>query len=278
MGENTKIEWCHHTFNPWIGCAKVSDGCKFCYAETLMDHRYGKVEWGPRGERKRTSKSYWKQPFQWNRAAQAQGTRQRVFCASLADVFEDRRGQDPLTLWRAQLWYLIEQTPNLDWLLLTKRPENILAMTPQHWRPLPDNIWIGTSVEDQANADKRIPHLINVRARVRFLSCEPLLGPIDFRKVPGFNRIGLDLRGWWVIVGGESGPKARPFRVEWGINLMAQCANAGVAFFWKQMGDHVIDRHGERIRLAHKGGDWSQWPEELRVREFPASEAAHAAA
>jgi protein gp37 len=236
MAENSAIEWTDHTFNPWIGCTKVSDGCKHCYAETLMDHRYGKVQWGPQGERKRTSDANWRKPIQWNkhpwyecnacgwrgavarsgprwnpfreqwsyavcercRSGLLKPTRCRVFCGSLCDVFEDRRGIDALNYWRAQLWRVIEDTPNLDWLLLTKRPENVNNMIPAHWRNVnrwPDNVWIGTSVEDQATADKRIPELLEIPARTRFLSCEPLLGPLDL-KLEGIH---------WVIAGGESG-------------------------------------------------------------------------
>lgn len=284
MGKNSSIEWCTHTFNPFIGCTKISDGCKFCYAEAIMDKRWGKVQWGPQGERKRTSPAYWRQPLRWNEEAKAAGRRPRVFCGSLCDVFEDRHGIDPLSLWRAQLWQLISDTPNLDWLLLTKRPENALRMLPKHWRPLPNNIWIGTSVENQETADKRIPDLLKTPAAVRFLSCEPLLGPINLGRAVGCGyycdeAVGhVDHAFWtpgiaspihWVIVGGESGPHARPFEVMWAVDLMGQCADADVPFFWKQMGDHLIDRHGERIRLKAKGGDWSEWPEELRHREFP---------
>jgi protein gp37 len=307
MGDQTKIEWTATylpdgtvipgaTFNPWIGCTRLSEGCRFCYAEQLMDKRYGKVEWGPQGERKRTSDAYWRQPLKWNREAEAQGIRRKVFCASLADVFEDRRGQDALTLWRAQLWYLIEQTPNLDWLLLTKRPENILTMTPQYWRNVgkwPGHVWIGTSVEDQANADKRIPHLLNVPARIRFLSAEPLLGPVSLDNgesswltcdgatvngeccesytVGGSHFHGID----WVIVGGESGSYARPMQETWALSIVEQCRAAGVAPFVKQMGTVWAKQNGASDT---KGGDWSEWPEEFRVREFPTSEAAHATA
>lgn len=257
--ENSEISWTHHTWNPWLGCTKVSDGCKFCYAETLMDHRYGKVKWGPQGTRVRTSEAYWKQPYKWNRKAKEQGTRFRVFCASLADVFEDR---EELIPWRADLLSMIVGTPHLDWLLLTKRPEGwsdrlheIVRLThdgadeiASAWLDggYPPNIWMGTSVEDQKNADERIPHLIEIPARVRFLSCEPLLGPIDFRKVPGFNRFDLNLSGWWVIVGGESGSKARPMHPDWARQLRDQCVNAGVPFHFKQNGEYRLAQKGEQ--------------------------------
>ena len=197
MAENSKIEWTDHTFNPWMGCTKVSPGCTHCYAETMMDKRYGKVKWGPQGTRVRTSEAMWKKPLSWNKDEWAEcdvcgwrgkydketlcpdcnhpmirvmkQTRQRVFCASLADVFEDR---PDVFLWRNDLFQLIEQTPNLDWLILTKRPENIN-------RAMPENVWLGVSVENQKEANKRIPLLQIMPARIKFLSCEPLLGHID---------------------------------------------------------------------------------------------------
>ena len=179
--ENSKIEWCHHTFNPWIGCAKVSQGCANCYAEELMDTRYGRANWGVDGTRVRTSDAYWRKPLAWNRKARIEGVRYRVFCASLADVFEDR---EDLEEWRDDLFNLISATPNLDWLLLTKRPENVNRIVGEsrgdcYWIEESagkgnGNIWIGTSVENQEQADKRIPELLKIPARVRFLSMEPL--------------------------------------------------------------------------------------------------------
>lgn len=268
MAENSKIEWTDHTFNPWIGCAKVSDGCKHCYAETLM-HRYGKVKWGPQGTRQRTSEANWRKPLQWNRQAEKEGRRYRVFCASLADVFEDR---PELVEWRNDLLGLIEDTPNLDWLLLTKRPENINRMIADlrgdcewlSWNGAKErhNIWIGTSVEDQKAADERIPHLLNIPARVRFLSCEPLLGPVDLGMIrtgrnydcppegnesydplgniyDGDEIVGISFEPGihWVIAGGESGPKARPMHPEWARSLRDQCQDAGVPFLFKQWGE-----------------------------------------
>lgn len=264
MGENTKIEWAHHTFNPWMGCTKVSDGCKFCYAEELMDKRYGKVEWGPVGKRVRTSVANWRKPLQWDKQAAAENIRYRVFCSSLADVFEDRPELKP---WRADLFDLIHKTQHLDWLLLTKRPENIHRQigdvakdeqySPFDWLSMgmmPPNVWIGTSVENQEQADKRIPHLLNVPAAVRFLSCEPLLGPVDLSKWlpeecldcddyillhreegPMFHE---DPEIHWVIAGGESGPHARPMNPEWVRLLRDQCEAANVPFLFKQWGEY----------------------------------------
>lgn len=262
MAENSKIEWTDHTFNPWMGCTKVSDGCKHCYAETLMDKRYGRVKWGPQGTRVRTSAANWKEPLAWNRKAERDGRRPRVFCASLADVFEDR---DELVPWRAELLMLIQQTPNLDWLLLTKRPENVMRLTNEAWvlnggqavTALPSNVWIGTSVENQAAADERIPALLSIPAPVRFLSMEPLLGPVDLHLnkwamghhfsesvYPGDWHWGVKNKIDWVIVGGESGTDARPVHPDWVRSIREQCVGAGVPFFFKQWGEWVTVRDG----------------------------------
>lgn len=279
MAENSKIEWTDHTFNPWIGCSKVSAGCKNCYAETLMDKRYGRVQWGDNGTRVRTSDANWRKPLTWAKKARATGTRPRVFCSSLADVFEDR---PELEVWRDDLFQLIADTPELDWLILTKRPENIERMmnpAPTERVPVPclgggdylPNVWLGTSVEDQSSADKRIPELLKVPARVRFLSVEPLLGPVDFEDVkqtvaPGF--FGDCLKWYhmgnchvkeglhypvinWVIVGGESGPGARPMDPAWGRSIRDQCREAGVPFFMKQM---------DKVKPI---------PDDLMIRQFP---------
>lgn len=178
MGRESKISWTHSTFNPWIGCTKVSAGCAHCYAEATMDTRWGRVKWGDNGTRSKTSEKYWRDPIRWNADAIAARERRRVFCASLADVFEDR---DELIPWRSELMDLIIATPQLDWLLLTKRPENIDRMvggwTNRH------NVWLGTSVENQETANERIPKLMQCGAAVLFLSCEPLLGPIDLTDI-----------------------------------------------------------------------------------------------
>lgn len=184
MGADTRIEWADHTFNPWIGCTKVSPACDHCYAETLATARLG-VAWGPHAERRRTKPSTWNLPLRWNRQAEREGRRFRVFCASLADVFDNAVPAH----WRGDLWQIIHETPHLDWLLLTKRPQNIAARLPdagRHgvpaWGAGWPNVWLGTTVENQAEADRRIPHLLSVQAAKRFLSMEPLLGPVDLRK------------------------------------------------------------------------------------------------
>src|SRR5262245_52074261 len=176
MGKDSGIEWTHHTFNPWWGCMKVSPGCEHCYAETFSI-RVGKKVWGPKADRRFFGDAHWAEPLKWNAVAARAGERHRVFCASMADVFEDRRELDGH---RARLWRLIAATPHLDWLLLTKRPENLARMLPwySHWEnrvafepdePWP-NVWLGTTVEDQQRADERIPHLLRSPAAVRFLS------------------------------------------------------------------------------------------------------------
>jgi len=251
--KDSKIEWTDHTFNPWVGCTRVSPGCVNCYAEAMMADRYKKVKWGPQGERKRTSADYWKQPLKWNREAEAAGERRRVFCASLADVFEDKPDQrEEMNEWRTDLFDLIYETPALDWLLLTKRPENVTRMVPwMYHHPdffgWPANVWIGTSVENQEYADKRIPELLQIPAAVRFLSVEPMLGPIDlglFGTIPhctdngGSYNLTAD-RINWVIVGGESGPDARPMHPDWVRSIRDQCLETDVPFFFKQWGEYA---------------------------------------
>lgn len=258
---NSAIEWTDHTFNPWVGCTKVSDGCKHCYAEALMDKRFGRVEWGVNGTRKRTSAANWREPLKWNRDAQAAGIRQRVFCASLADVFEDR---PELAEWRSDLFDLIYSTPHLDWLLLTKRPENVLDMVPANWHAwLPANVWIGTSIENQAAADERIPHLLRIPASVRFLSMEPLLGPVDLDHVVSPGSLET-LRGvQWVIVGGESGTKARPMHPDWVRSIRDQCQADGVPFFFKQWGEYdaVGRKVGKKVSGRELNGHyWDEYP------------------
>ena len=284
MAENTKIEWTDHTFNPWIGCTKVGPGCDHCYAENLMDKRMGVAVWGPGNERVRTKDANWKTPLRWNAQADAfmaqHGRRQRVFCASLADVFDN--AVDPQ--WRADLFALIAQTPNLDWLLLTKRIGNVCGMLAElshgndpdlsllDMMPLP-NVWIGATIVNQAEADRDIPKLLDVPARVRFLSMEPLLGPVELDPVaclacPNSHGIVMDPETgaheccracdftgvsaeWgidWVIVGGESGPGARPMHPDWARSLRDQCEAAGVPFLFKQWGEWTPGENVERQR------------------------------
>jgi protein gp37 len=218
MGENSKIEWTDHTFNPWVGCMKVSPGCKNCYAEELMTRkgRWANT-WGPAqtSERIKTSDDNWRKPLRWNRQAQKEGRRFKVFCASLADVFEDN---PQVYDWRLQLFSLISETPNLDWQILTKRPEFARAFFEKRPHLLWPNVWLGTSVENQEQADKRTPELLRTPAQVRFLSCEPLLEPVRLADAWLYDYV-TDRRDAcfidWVIVGGESGPQARPMHPDW---------------------------------------------------------------
>jgi protein gp37 len=234
LAKNSRIEWTNHTFNPWWGCVKVSPACKHCYAESWAK-RVGSKVWGVGSERRFFGDKHWAEPLRWNATAQAEGRRVRVFCASMADVFEDRRDLDA---WRARLWELIDATPWLDWLLLTKRIEHVGRLCP--WsEPWPSNVWMGTTVEDQRRADERLPVLAGLPAAVRFISAEPLLGPLDLGPWSG----SLD----WVITGGESGPHARPSSPSWFTGLLNQCMAADVAFHFKQWGDWAP---GQGINLA----------------------------
>ena len=283
MAENTKIEWADHTFNPWTGCTKIGPGCDHCYAEGWAK-RSGIVQWGPGSKRRRTSEANWRKPLQWNAEAERLGIRYRVFCASLADVFDN---EVPVE-WRADLFDLIAQTPNLDWLLVTKRIGNAKAMMAdalhlnpaalfngQIW-PLP-NVWLGITVVNQAEADRDIPKLLATPAAVRFLSMEPLLGGVDLsqwldliqyddgspwmRRNIGHLHDMLD----WVIVGGESGPKARPMHPEWVRDIRDQCKAAGVPFLFKQWGEwspgnvQAATEAMQRVRID-TSGEVHAWP------------------
>ena len=243
MAQNSKIEWTDHTFNPWVGCTNVSPGCDHCYAES-WSKRSGLVKWG-NNPRRRTSEAYWRAPLKWQglaNAFQAQHSRrQRVFCASLADVFDNQVDAG----WRADLFALIAATPALDWLLLTKRPQNIAKMLPRDWpehgRP---NIWLGTTAEDQEHFDQRWRVLKQVPAAVHFISYEPALGQVSITsegEPPD-----------WVICGGESGPHCRMMDPTWARSMRDQCQRESVAFFMKQMTNKA------------------PIPDDLMVRQFPA--------
>lgn len=225
MGENSAIEWTHHTFNPWEGCVHDSPACDFCYAETRA-HRFHHDVWGPGTPRLMRRDAYWREPLKWDREAAAAGERRRVFCASLADVFEDHPDVPEA---RARLWELIAATPNLDWLLLTKRPQNVLDMVPEVWHTnvitagptvhlaaWPENVWIGSTVENQRYLNVRMRWLSRIPAPVRFLSMEPLLGAVDLTEWID----SID----WVIVGGEANHKdSRPMSPHWVRSIIRQC-------------------------------------------------------
>jgi protein gp37 len=325
MGENSKIAWTDATFNPWRGCARVSPGCQNCYADAQSKRNPATLGvWGPQGTRVMGVDSYWRLPIQWNREAEKLKTRRRVFCASLADVFEDwpggmhdTRGRRlwlseqepyrwcsetpafpddltrleqenigngtyrPLTMndARRTLFRLIDETTWLDWLVLTKRPENVLKFSPLHWIPdaysgkFPDNLWIGTSCENQGAFDERCSWLVKIPAAVRFISFEPLLGEIDtrlctlrngatcdpFRVETGtYPKSGFVGRVNWAIVGAESGPRRRPCSLDWVHSLVNQCLAAGIAPFVKQ-----LDLRGQCV------SDLERFPGPLRIRQFP---------
>ncbi|MFA5900543.1 MAG: phage Gp37/Gp68 family protein [Hyphomicrobium sp.] len=266
MSANTKIEWADHTFNPWIGCTKVGPGCDNCYAKADFEDRKHRVTWGAGQARSRTKT--WGDPVRWNKQHLSfgikHGRKQRVFCASLADVFDNEVPQ----AWRDDLFRLISVTPHLDWLLLTKRIGNAnvmigdaLLQEPRlkngecraaSW-PWP-NVWLGATICNQEEADRDIPKLLALPAAQRFLSMEPLLGPVDLGLCdcdkgsrPGPGGVGgvtcpcchgaggrmVD----WIIVGGESGPNARPMHPNWVRSLRDQCQSAVVPFLFKQWGE-----------------------------------------
>jgi protein gp37 len=303
MGYETKIEWTNTyldrevlwhgtmtsvipgaTFNPWWGCMKVSPACKNCYAEYLSDVRYKNNHWGPGSTRRKFSLKHWMDPLKWNEECKKLGIRRKVFCASMADVFEDHGEVEQE---RERLWQMIEATPYLDWLLLTKRPENILNMIPKRWSSpgayefvdggklydqVPKNVWFGTTAENQEWADKRVPELMKVKFRtgnIVFLSMEPLLGSVDLgqyvfpyrliKRVPESGRTKwLDLIDW-VIVGGESGNEARATHPEWITDLLDQCKKYQVPFFFKQWGEFspVWKKDAARYVFVYPDGTYS---------------------
>lgn len=258
MGEKTKIPWCHHTFNPWWGCTKASAGCDHCYAERLAV-RYGFQLWGMDAPRRTFSEKHWREPLKWNADAEKAGERRRVFCGSMCDLFEridDRAIGAELATLRVRLWELIAATPSLDWLLLTKRPENISAMAPGEWEHRwPQNVWMLTTVECQ-NVIDRLVALRATNAVVRGISIEPMIGG-------AFTPAALNLLQpkWgvdWVIVGCESGPRRRRCELPWVRELVARCRELGVPVFVKQL------EIAGRVET-----DPRRWPEDLRIQEFP---------
>lgn len=283
MSGESKIEWTDSTFNPWIGCTKVSPGCDHCYAEA-WDRRFAEsghaTHWGPGKARRRTSESNWRQPVRWNAAHDAflaeHGRRRRVFCASLADVFDNEVPDD----WRWDLFRVIAATPNLDWLLLTKRIGNALKMLNEAAAAVEDdfagastwdrspwaNVWIGATVVNQEEADRDIPKLLDTPAAKRFISIEPMLGDIRLGSflqrspsaafangcvtpdMPAWTRIGATAIDW-VICGGESGRHARPMHPDWARSLRDECSAAGVPFLFKQWGEWLPWHHFTGARI-----------------------------
>jgi protein gp37 len=283
MVEQSKIQWCDHTFNGWIGCSKVSPGCANCYAERSTPARTFNVRWGKDQSRHLTGDDYWKQPYRWNRKAEKDGIRTKVFCASLSDWLDD---EVPI-IWLQELLTLVFQTPYLNWQLLTKRPQNfhtrlqnMIQFAPKScagvnaaaWLSgtwLPDNVWIGTTAENQAMANERIPLLIDIPAKVRFLSCEPLLEKVNLFALN--SPIGDPLIHW-VIVGGESGSKARPCDAAWMRSIVQQCQDSDVSIFVKQMGSNFADSDcpdWDYKISDKKGGVFEEFSPDLQVRQFP---------
>lgn len=341
--ENSHIQWTDHTQNFWIGCTKVSPGCAHCYAEARDKRFADGIHWGKGAPRQRTGVSNWHEPVKWNRVALdaacgdcdpclaghpeqcALGINHpKIFCSSLSDILD---AEVPIE-WFAEAMGVVMQCSALTWQLLTKRPElfrervasaiNYLSTKPatkevfalidwlQGWQSgnrIPGNVWIGTSVENQACADSRIPALLKIPAKIRFLSCEPLLADVDLRDVPNsefgegephydsllgrsYDSFGDGTNGsgvHWVIVGGESGSGARPMVLDWVRHLVAQCNDTDIPIFVKQLGREPIEtmetaKVGDDVIPAcempvllndKKGGDMQEWPTELRVREFP---------
>jgi protein gp37 len=251
MAEQTGIAWAHHTFNPWVGCTKIGPGCLNCYAERDMDRRRQFVKWGVGMPRRRTVHTNWGNIVRWDRKARAAGERRRLFCASLADVFDNE--VDPQ--WRLDLWTLIESTPGLDWLLLTKRIGNVPGMLPKSIARLP-YVWLGATVVNQEEVERDVPKLAAIRTGgPKWLSMEPLLEAVTFGGREGTLLDGIG----WVVVGGESGPHARPFDAEWAIELAGQCDYHGVPMFFKQGSENNWPNFK----------DFASFPPSLQIREFP---------
>lgn len=292
MSDMTKIEWCDHTFSPWEGCKRVSTGCANCYAAALSK-RWGHRVWDGDDARTMRSLDYWKKPFLWDKHARSAGKKSLVFCGSMCDVF-DEFDSDQVRKERKRLWMVIENTRYLMWLLLTKRPQNIMSMIPRrqgkypfHWPPRcweydpPANVCYMTSIEDQATEELRVDELCRVPAYYRGLSVEPLLEKVDLH----LNKVvPMDI-GWkaprprrrelisWIIVGGESGAKARPCALTWLDDVVAQATAASIPVFVKQWGTcpHFYENMPYPHLRDYKGGDPKEWPVCLNVRQTPAA-------
>lgn len=295
MSDHTNIQWCDSTFNPWMGCTKISPACDHCYAERDTA-RFKQVTWGAGQPRKRTSEANWKKPLTWNKRADVfmecsscgwrgdiaagrkeilssvcecggslRHARRRVFCASLADVFDNEVPDQ----WRTDLFDLIKRTPNIDWMLLTKRIGNVSKMLPADWGNGYTNVWLGITVCNQSEAERDIDKLWLVPSAIRWISIEPMLESMDLMKSLGLvkswdrqdklcyrpnHRPDIDM----VVVGGESGPGARQMNPDWPRLLRDQCATARVAFFMKQLGGSL-----------DKKGNMDDLPEDLQIREWP---------
>ncbi|MCK5613252.1 phage Gp37/Gp68 family protein [Candidatus Pacearchaeota archaeon] len=240
MAKNTEISWCDSTFNPWWGCRKIAPGCDNCYAEKFAN-RFGSF-WGSNSSFRILSDKYWNDPLRWNRDASLENKRRKVFCGSMCDWADSNGPEDQ----RERLWELIRKTPMLDWLLLTKRANNIIKYLPEDWGNGYDNVWLGVSVENKKHGLPRIDILRKIPAKIRFISAEPLLENLN----------SIDLYGvGFLIIGGESGPGARPMHPDWARSIRDQCQKSGTAFFFKQMSGKT---KAERKNIPH----------DLQIREF----------
>lgn len=251
MGEETKIQWTEHTQNFWTGCTHVSAGCDNCYMFA------GKRRYGQDPELvRRAAPPTFNAPLKWKSG--------RVFTCSWSDFFITEADA-----WRDDAWDIIRRTPHLTWQILTKRPALIERRLPKDWGNGWPNVWLGVSVENQQMADNRIPALLKVPAKTRFLSVEPLLGPIDLtliRSQEDWRRKAID----WVIIGGESGPGARRCEMEWVASIVDQCKSAGVACFNKQLGKNIYFQDKRWPTTDQKGGNIDDFPDDLKIREYPA--------
>lgn len=244
MGEMSTIAWTTSTFNPWIGCCKVSPGCTNCYAERSLYPKLNRIQWGSESERHVMSDEYWHKLVAWNRKAAMKPEPTFVFCGSLRDVLDDHVPAAQ----RERLWAAIRRTPALTWLLLTKREKNIDLLP----RVLPPNLWLGMTAENQDYLLHRGNVLSRTNASIKFLSIEPMLGPINLFNLDDPKAID------WVIVGCESKSGRRPMKLQWVRDARDQCAELGISFFMKQaeINGAVTD-------------DLTQFPEDLRVRQYP---------
>jgi protein gp37 len=225
MAEETKIAWTHHTFNPWMGCQKVSEGCRNCYAEQLVTGRMGRNLWGPeesdQNNGRQKTKSPWKKVKRWQKKAADNNEIRLVFTGSLCDIFEDAEIPNN---YRPQVWDVIRSSPNLHFQLLTKRPQNIAGMLPDDWGDGYDNVWLGCTIERNDVAHRHY-QLVRNPAKVHYVSYEPAIGPLDQMPLDDIE---------WVIYGGESGSDYRDHNIEWPRNMRERCEKTGTAFFYKQ--------------------------------------------
>lgn len=258
MSDKSKIEWTEATWNPWYGCIKISPGCKNCYMYREME-RYGR---DPKVVTR--SKTKFNDPLLWVKRGQPP---KFCFTCSWSDFFIESADA-----WRPEAWGIIRQTPQITYQILTKRPELIRDRLPADWGDGYENVWLGTSVESRKYV-RRITELTKIKARVLWVSAEPLLDDLSLRwlsvfhenapyiaqrKGPSTDHLDGLRRLHWIVVGGESGPECRPMEAAWAREIAAQCKEAGVPFFMKQMGGK-----------ADKRGDLADIPEDLHIRQYP---------